>query len=126
MARSIRPLGSYGFSLLEVMVALAVLAISFVSLLDLRNRDIARHLHGGKLTTATLLAQERLAVWELNGPAVTAESGGAFPGFEGFTWKAQVNPTAFDSVREVRLHVSWSEEGRTEQVELSTYVYDAR
>lgn len=115
-----------GFSLLEVMVALAVLAITFTALLDLRNRDTVRHLHSGKVTTATLLAQERLAALELSGPADAGDLSGTVPGFGEFAWSAQVAPTAFDSVREVRLRVFWSEGPRTGQVELTTYVYDER
>lgn len=126
MARCANYSGERGFSLLEVMVALAVLAITFVVLLDLRNRDIARHLHSGRLTTATLLAQDRLVALELSGVAEPGDLSGTFPGFGEFAWSAQVLPTVFDRVREVRLLVFWNEGPRQEQVELLTYVYDER
>ena len=126
MARITKPFNEHGFTLLEIMIALAILAITFMALLDLRNQDIARHLYSEHVTTATLLAQERLAFWELSGAPQMGEWSGSFPDFDEFAWKVQVIPTAFDFVREVRLLVFWNEGRRTERVEMSAYVFDAR
>ena len=126
MDRGGRPAGNAGFTLLEVMIALAVLAITLVVLLDLRNRDIVLNGHSGNLTTATLLAQERLAALELSGPAGLGEWRGAFPGYEEFAWKMQVTRTSLDFIHQVRLQVVWNEGRRGEEVEMTTYVFDER
>jgi general secretion pathway protein I len=126
MGRATRPAWEAGFSLLEVMVALAVVAISFLALFELRNLDIGRTMFSGHVTTATLLAQERLTALELSGRLGTGEWSGVFPGYEKFAWKAQVRPTTLAFVREVRLLVFWAEGRRTEQVELITYVFEER
>ena len=49
-----------GFTLLEVLVAMAVLAVALVSLLGLYNRSLILTIRAQRLSTATLLAQEML------------------------------------------------------------------
>ena len=48
----------HGFSLLEVMVALAVVAVALVALLALQNRTLLMHGQVKHMTRATLLGQE--------------------------------------------------------------------
>ena len=115
-----------GFTLLEIMVALAILSITFLVLFNLRNLDIDRTAHTARLTTAALLGQERLTAFELSRPSEIGEWTGTFPSHEEFAWRAQVAPTPWDFVRQVKLSVFWREGGRQEEVEFSTYVFDAR
>ena len=56
-----------GFTLLEVLLAIALLAIALPVLLGLRNFDLDLHARAGELTAATLLAQEKLIETELTG-----------------------------------------------------------
>lgn len=49
-----------GFTLLEVMVALAIIATALVALLGLRNYDLRMQTLARETTQATLLAQSRL------------------------------------------------------------------
>lgn len=53
-----------GFSLLEVMVALAVLAMSFMALADLSGSALRNHAYARGLSEATLLARGKLAELE--------------------------------------------------------------
>ena len=55
-----------GFSLLEVMIALAIVAIALVSLLGLSNRSILVQDRIQKVSRATLLAQQVMSELELN------------------------------------------------------------
>ena len=50
-----------GFTLLEVMVALALLAGALMATFDLIGRALANHAHARELTAATLLARGKLA-----------------------------------------------------------------
>ena len=56
-----------GFSLLEVMIALAIVAIALVSLLGLSNRSILVQDKIQRLTQATMLAQQLMSqvTWRL-------------------------------------------------------------
>jgi general secretion pathway protein I len=109
-----------GFTLIEVMVALAVLAIGFTGLLGLRNRDIATAAYASRLTDATLLANEKIVQTSVGDfPAVGVRTGGA----EGYRWIEEVRPTPFDAIRELTVTVSWQEGGHEEEVHLTTYLF---
>lgn len=49
-----------GFSLLEVMVAIAILAMSFIALINFQGQTMFRVKRAENLTTATLLAQQKM------------------------------------------------------------------
>ncbi len=104
------PTRQSGFSLLEVMVALAVLAIGFTALLGLhaRNLEIAatERAHG----EALLLARSLLAETELAGVAVPGEESGDFetthPGrYPGWLWQRSVAPTPIPGALVVSVRV---------------------
>lgn len=112
MSRPLQARRPRGFTLLEVMIALAILAVSLVVLLGLRNRDVQLQAYARDLTRATLLARQMAAGVDLEGEPelgfVQGDFGDAQPGF---SWERQVTPfmTEFigDRVREVRVSVIW-------------------
>ena len=129
--------GESGFTLLEVLLAIALLAIALPVLLGLRNFDLDLHARAGELTTATLLAQEKLLEAELLGVYPIGEISGDFlnaslgslPGAQstdrapGYRWKRTVLPTPLELIREVRVQISWPRGATEETVEVSTYVF---
>ncbi|MCS6897683.1 MAG: type II secretion system protein GspI [Nitrospira sp.] len=126
-----------GFTLLEVMLAIALLAVALPILLGLRNFDVDLHQRARELTTATLLAQEKLLETELAGLYPIGETAGEFrtaplgaspitPAAErpsGYRWKQTIAPTPFELIREVRVTISWLRGTSEETVEVSTYVF---
>ena len=126
-----------GFTLLEVLLAIALLAIALPVLLGLRNFDLDLHARAGELTAATLLAQEKLLETELLGDYPLGEILGDFQrpplGAQvaaqateravGYRWKRTVLTTPLESIREVRVQVSWPRGATVETVEVSTYVF---
>ena len=87
-----------GFSLIEVMVALSVLAIAFTALLGLHARTLEiagnERAHG----EALLLARTMLAEVEITGIGGPGEESGDFeashPGrYPGWAWRRVVSPT---------------------------------
>lgn len=129
--------GESGFTLLEVLLAIALLAIALPVLLGLRNFDLDLHARAGELTAATLLAQEKLLETELAGVYPIGEAGGDFKNaplgtqstFQatdravGYKWKRTISPTPLELIREVRVQVSWPRGATEETVEVSTYVF---
>ena len=122
-------LKSKGFTLLEVMVAVAILGMVLVSLIGLKNRSMQDVALADHITTATLLAKRRM-----NENLVTAgtrtvfqkEDEGEFPEeeFKEYTWKesiTQLQPVENVKITEVRVAVLWKEGERQEMVELKSY-----
>lgn len=128
--------GESGFTLLEVLLAIALLAIALPVLLGLRNFDLSLHDRARELTAATLLAQEKLLEAELAGVYPIGETVGDFQNAPlgtpsmvqasdraiGYRWKRTVSPTPLELIREVRVKVSWPRGAAEEAVEVSTYV----
>ena len=119
------PLAQGGFTLLEIMVALAIIAVAFVALLGLRNRDVVLHEYGRSLIRATALAQQRMADTTVAGFPEVGTTEGAFDDEHArFRWRQDVNVTPFDFVHEVRVTVLWNEPPREDRVDLVSYVFE--
>jgi general secretion pathway protein I len=113
-----------GFTLLEVMIALAIVAIALVTLLGLSNRTVLVHERIQKLTRATLLAQQLMTEQEVQiGGAVDEEREGIFEEpFADFSWRITYENTMIPQVRQIHVQVSWGRAQHNEQVELISFV----
>jgi len=108
------PTPSPGFTLLEVLVAMAVLAVALVSLLGLHNRSLLLSMRAQRLSTATLLVQEMLTRTQLEGESALRVTTGDFaelhPGqYPEFRWYRTLRPTQLEGLWELRVGVSWGE-----------------
>ncbi len=112
-----------GFTLLEVMVAVAILAFVFVSLQGLNNRSVQDVMLSKRITTATLLARRVMTETLLATPLVQKEDKGDFPeeDFKEYSWQITITPTPVKFLMEVRIGVLWKEGDRQEMVELVSY-----
>ncbi len=126
-----------GFTLLEVVIALGILALALPILLGLRNWDLDLHARAKEMTTATILAQEKLIETELGTLLPLGETAGEFlptplgsqptPGIAdrplNYRWKRIVSTTPLPIVREVKIQILWPRGEVEERVEVSTYVF---
>jgi general secretion pathway protein I len=101
-----------GFTLLEVLVAMAVLAVALVSLLGLYNRSLTLTIRAQRLSTGMLLAQEMLTRTQLEGTAASRVTTGDFsdlhPGqYPEFRWRRAIRPTPLQNLWEIRVGVAW-------------------
>lgn len=120
---------SSGFSLLEVMVAVAILSMVLVTLLGVKNRSMQDVMVADHITTATLLAKREMTEM-LRNPAERpkeTESEGNFEEeeeFRDYTWKKTITtlmPMIDVKITEIRVAVLWKEGDRQESVELVSY-----
>jgi general secretion pathway protein I len=120
---AIRNPQSKGFTLLEVMVAVSIMAMVLVSLLGLKNRSIQDVMLAEHMTTATMLAKRMMVETTMVKPRLPVEDDGEFPEeeYKGYTWKKTISPTPLVQIMEVRVAVLWQEGTRPEMVELVSY-----
>ena len=126
-----------GFTLLEVLIALGILALALPILLGLRNFDLDLHARAKELTIATMLAQEKLTETELGTALSIGETGGEFLATPlgsqvpatlmnrpmNYRWKRIVSPTPLQIIQEVKIQVLWPRGATEEMVEVSSYVF---
>ena len=126
-----------GFTLFEVLIAMAILALAMPILLGLRNWDLDLHARAADITAATMLAQEKLIEAELSPVYPVGETSGDFrnppPGYqvpfdiqeraERYRWKRIITTTALPAVREVKIQILWQQGASDEVLEASTYVF---
>ena len=102
-----------GFTLLEVMVAIAILGTALVSLLSLHHQSMQSVIRAQDMTRASMLAQAVMTEAELERfPDLGTSSGdfqSSFPGqFQDFRWQRVVEASAnFPDVREVKIFVRY-------------------
>ena len=116
---------SQGFTLLEVLVALAVLAVALVSLLGLQNRNLLLSMQAERLSTGTLLVREMLTRTQLEGPDAARVTSGDFaelhPGqYPEFRWHRTVRPALLEGLWEIQVGVTWGERA-DERAELTLF-----
>lgn len=121
-------MNSRGFTLLEAMIALAVIAVALVSLLALGNRSIGVRARLQRLTEATLLAQDKMSEIEtLSGEGritdFSNEDGSFAKPFEGYRWQVSYADTPVASVKMVTVLVLWGDAAKNEDVELTSFLF---
>ena len=112
-----------GFTLLEVMIALLIIATSFIVLLHTRNQSVITADYAKRATVATLLASERMSdIEQEDFPDTVDDSSNFGDDYPEYRWKTSVSDTAYENIREVKVEVLW-DEGRSERsVGLVNYV----
>ena len=117
-----------GFTFLEVIVAVALLAISLTAVLGSQSQSVSLASEAKFYTTVTFLAQGKMAEIEAKGLDTWSSDSGDFgEDFPGYTWEVDVGNVSLDypenvsnHLREVTLILSWGENERY-QYTLKTY-----
>jgi general secretion pathway protein I len=124
----VRRLAERGFTLLEVLVATAILGVAVVTLLGLHARNLGLAADAENLTIAGALAGDVLAIARLDPALEEGATAGRFvarredadgksriyggPASEPFSWTREVTPTALPTLRQIRVAVSRDDEAR--------------
>lgn len=121
------PPAARGFTLLEVVVALAIVSVALVSLLSLGNRSVAVHSRLQKLTQGTLLAQQKMAETEVSARQGrlerTVQSGVFDAPYADYRWRLEFLPTPLPAVVVVTVTVAWGTESKNEAVDVSSFLF---
>jgi general secretion pathway protein I len=97
-----------GFTLIEVLVALAVLSVALAAALGLVGQAINTHGALRDRTLALWVAQDRLRELQLrrDWPALAARTGTSTQGGREWQWREQVRATAMPQIRRIEIEVS--------------------
>ena len=106
-----------GFTLLEVMVAMAIIAIALTAVLGSQSQSLSLASEAKFSTTAALLAQSKMAEIEAENPEDLASDSGDFgEDYPGYRWDKSVNDVTFDEpegisdyLKRIDLIISWEE-----------------
>ena len=123
---------SDGFTLLEVVIAVAILALALVTLLQTQNTNIALVAESERVTTATLLAQRHMTELAMGDPPALGEEDGNFASQKNgdelslYRWAHRVIETGRDRLRQVEVTVSWGPHTAAHSVTLVTYMAEPK
>ena len=112
-----------GFTLVEVMVALAILAITLVVIFSQQATSIKVGNEARIITKATFVAQERMAglITQKRLP-IGEEEGEVAEAIPPLKWKHIVDESETEGMKKITVLVLWKEGGRERDVRLVTYV----
>lgn len=92
---------------MEVMIAMAILAIALVAIFQSQSQSIAMATDARFLTTSTLLAQSKMAEIEAMEPQnLKSENGDFGDGFPDYRWRLEVSNTEIDRVKRLEMSIT--------------------
>jgi general secretion pathway protein I len=106
-----------GFTLLEVMIATAIIAIALVAALGSQSQSVSLASEAKFATTVAFLAQKKMAELEVQDPKdLRSDSGDFGEDFPGYRWESEVDDATLegsekisDHVKKIDLTVYWAE-----------------
>jgi general secretion pathway protein I len=111
-----------GFTLLEVMIALAILSIVAIAFLRAQAGSIRLVDESSQISMATLLAKEKMAELESVGFSLPQKnSGTGGQDFPRFRWEQVVSLTEILNLRKAQVRVFWMEGTQERSLELTAY-----
>jgi general secretion pathway protein I len=96
-----------GFTLIEVMVAMAILAIALVSIFQLQSQSISMATDSRFMTTAALLAQSKMVEVESRSSLSNQIEGGDFgTDYPQYTWHLEISDTNLLQFKKIEIKVT--------------------
>ena len=122
MMPKVRKAGAAGFTLMEVMIAMAILAIALVAVFRSQSQSIAMLSEERFLTTASLLAQGKMADMERANPQDLGDANGDFgEDFPDYRWQVEVKDTALQYLKKIDVIVTNSKMAKNNVYQLELY-----
>ncbi|MBN2383796.1 type II secretion system minor pseudopilin GspI [bacterium] len=112
-----------GFTFLEVMIAVAILAIALVALLRLVVLGVHNADYDKTMTLATLLAREKISEGLLLTGAERNGGGQGEHEFSDYSWERTVTATVFNRIEQITVTVKWVEGEEERNVVLTQFIF---
>jgi prepilin-type N-terminal cleavage/methylation domain-containing protein len=111
----------HGFTLVEVVAALVVIALTFMVLLQTEGLNTSRTIHAEKLMGAVHLAESRMEELFSGGSEdLISDKGEQEDG--SYEWERVVSDTEYEGLKEVRLSIRWGEGKHQEEYVILAYL----
>jgi len=120
-----------GFTLIEIIMAMAILAVAVIGVVQLLPTGIRASRSSEMMSKAVFIAQEKTEELKLAGFDVISAENPAID-LEGesgdYAWEAEVSEVSLDGlissddVRQLTMRISWQERGKTQSEEFITYI----
>ena len=95
-----------GFTLLEVMIAMSILAIGLVAVFQMQSQSVSMSSESRFLTTAALLAQSKMAeVESVKQMENRAQTGDFSPDYAEYGWSVAVTDTQIAKLKRIEVNV---------------------
>jgi general secretion pathway protein I len=95
-----------GFTLMEVMIAMAVLAIALVTVFQSQSQSISMATSSRFLTTSSLLAQSKMAETDAADPKkIISENGDFGEDFPDYVWRVEITDTEIEFLKKIEVMV---------------------
>ncbi|MBW2644846.1 MAG: type II secretion system minor pseudopilin GspI [Deltaproteobacteria bacterium] len=111
-----------GFTLLEVMVAMAILAIALVAVFRSQAQSISIANEARLATTASFLAQSKMA--EIESMGVEGTDGDFGEDFSNYRWEVSTSDTELKDLTKVKLIVTWKKGNFVRERRVIFYKYE--
>jgi len=112
-----------GFTLLEVMIAMAILALSLVVIFSHQATSIDLGNEARIVTKATFLAQEKMVeLIAQESLEVERSADEVKEGWPVFKWETEVDESDQEGLKKVSVLLKWKEGGRERDLRIVTYV----
>ncbi|OQY17501.1 MAG: hypothetical protein B6I36_08900 [Desulfobacteraceae bacterium 4572_35.1] len=125
---SISSVNKHGFSLLEVMIALAIIGTALTACLTLVNRCVHSHEQVQRITIATMLAQHKMSELEVaarHNELDSIEKQGIWEKPYGqYRWQVVYTDTPINGVQQVNVSIIWGDRKNNEEVSIDSFLFN--
>lgn len=122
-----KPSNEHGFTLVEILVTLAILSAVLPALLQVFSSTARNQALSDNQTTALYLIKFRMEDIEVNGYPDVGEESGEFGENSRYQWQSiveDVQSEEVQGVRRIQVTVSWQHLGKERSMSMHTYVAD--
>ncbi|MBU1087059.1 MAG: type II secretion system GspH family protein [Candidatus Omnitrophica bacterium] len=109
-----------GFTLLEVMLSLAIISISLMVIIQSFSQAISAQAVLTNYTKAIFLFEKKIFELKTSGLNRTETQGRFLAPFEQFSWQIKSERTNFSDLAKVDLTIEWPQQGRLKNLRVST------